>query len=102
MIFTTLMGAMAVLSAAGGVLMLMLWQQESSSGVLTSQLDRVWELFDVLRQIERFAAFALLPAAVVWAAIATHNVGSRDGTSPQRTRRSALDPRGGGRRVGRR
>lgn len=78
-VFTTLMGAMAVLSAAGGVLMLMLWQQESSSGVLTSQLERVWDLFDVLRQIERFAAFTLVPAAVVWAAVATHNVGRATG-----------------------
>ena len=69
-----MLSALALLTIGGAVLVLLLWQQERSSGVLTTQLERTWELFDALRVIERWLAFAALLMATAWVAIATINV----------------------------
>ena len=62
------------LTIGGAILVLLLWQQDRDSGVLTDQLERTWELFDALRIIERWLAFTLIPVAMVWIAIAAVNV----------------------------
>jgi hypothetical protein len=70
----TLMSILCMLTTGGAILVLLLWQQDRASGVLTSQLDRTWELFDALRIVERWVAFAILPVATTWIALATINV----------------------------
>ena len=69
-----LMSVLWILTIAGAVLLLLLWQQDRASGVLSSQLDRTWDLFDNLRVIERWVAFALIPISTAWIAVAAVNV----------------------------
>lgn len=69
-----LLGVLAVFTLGGGVLVLLLWQEERASGVLTNQVDRAWDLFENLRRIELIVAYAVVPLATVWAALATLNV----------------------------
>ena len=61
-------------TAAGAVLVLLLWLQHRDSGVLTTQVDRAWDLFDHLRDIERYVAFAIVPITLLWIVLATVNV----------------------------
>jgi hypothetical protein len=68
------LSVLALLTLAGGVLMLLLWQQERSSGVLTNQIERTWELFDDLATIELIVALAVVPFATVWMVLAILNV----------------------------
>ena len=68
------MGMLVALSLAAGVLLLLLWQQDRSSGVLSTQVDRTWELVDQLQRIEAVVALLIVPFATAWAAIATLNV----------------------------
>lgn len=63
-----------ILTIGGAILVLLLWQQDRDSGVLTDQLDRTWELFDALRVVERWLAFAVIPVATAWIAVAAVNV----------------------------
>lgn len=69
-----MLGVLCLLTVFGAILMLLLWQQDNASGVLTTQLDRTWNLFDVLREIERIVAFAVVPVACAWIALAAVNV----------------------------
>jgi hypothetical protein len=69
-----MLSALCLLTVGGAVLVLLLWQQDRASGVLTTQLERTWNLFDALRIIERWLAFAVLPVATLWIAVATLNV----------------------------
>ncbi|NNE11784.1 MAG: hypothetical protein HKN41_05995 [Ilumatobacter sp.] len=69
-----MLSALCLLTVGGAILVLLLWQQDRASGVLSSQLDRTWELFDALRVIERWLAFAVLPVATAWIAVAAMNV----------------------------
>jgi hypothetical protein len=71
---SSMLSVMCLLTVAGSVLMLLLWQQDSKSGVLTTQVDRTWEIFDHLQQIERWFAFGVVPVAVAWVVLATINV----------------------------
>lgn len=73
-IMSVMLTSLCLLTVGGAILLLLLWQQERASGVLTSQIDRTWDLFDLLRQIERWVAFAVIPVAVAWLALATINV----------------------------
>ncbi len=69
-----MLSGLCLLTVGGAILVLLLWQQDRASGVLTSQLDRTWDLFDALRLVERWFAFAVIPVATVWIAIAALNV----------------------------
>ena len=69
-----MMSGLWVLTLGGAILVLLLWQQERESGVLTDQLERTWELFDALRVVERWLAFAVVPVATAWIAVAAVNV----------------------------
>lgn len=69
-----MLSALCLLTVAGAILVLLLWQQDRESGVLTSQLERTWDLFDGLRVIERLLAFAVIPVAMLWMAFAAINV----------------------------
>jgi hypothetical protein len=69
-----LLGALAMFTLGAGVLLLLLWQEERESGVLSNQIDRAWELFDTLRRVELIVAVAVVPLATAWAALATLNV----------------------------
>jgi hypothetical protein len=79
--------ALSLLTLAGALLMLLLWQQHRDAGVLTTQIDRTWDLFGHLRSVERLLAFAALPMALAWAALATFNARRATGQ-----RRSAVVP----------
>ncbi len=81
-VMASLLSVLCLLTVGGAILMLLLWQQERASGVLTSQLERTWDLFDLLRQIERYVAFVTIPVAVAWIALAVTNV--RRGTGQRR------------------
>lgn len=65
---------LSLVTVAGAVLILLLWQQDRDAGVLTTQVDRAWDLFADLRMIERSLAFAAVALAVGWLAMATLNV----------------------------
>ena len=69
-----LLGVLAVLTLGGGVLILLLWQEHRTSGVLSNQIARAWDLFANLRRMERVVAYAVVPLATAWAALATINV----------------------------
>ena len=65
---------LSLVTVAGAVLILLLWQQDRDAGVLTTQVDRAWDLFENLRTIERYLAFASIALAAGWVAMATLNV----------------------------
>jgi len=69
-----LLGVLAVLTLGGGVLILLLWQEHRASGVLSNQIDRAWDLFEILRRMETVVAYAVVPLATAWAFLATLNV----------------------------
>lgn len=71
---SVLLSVLALLTVGGAILLLLLWQQDRASGVLTSQLNRTWDLFDLLREIERLVAFLTIPIATAWIVVATINV----------------------------
>lgn len=73
-LMSVLLGVLCLVTIAGAILMLLLWQQDREAGVLTTQLDRTWNLFDDLRMVERWVAFSVVPVAVAWIALATVNV----------------------------
>lgn len=81
-VVSALLTLICLLTVGGAILMMLLWQQDRASGVLSTQLDRTWDLFDVLRHIERWLAFAVVPVATAWIALATVNV--RRGTGRRR------------------
>ena len=85
MAMAVLLSVLCLLTIGGAILVLLLWQQDRASGVLSSQVDRTWELFDMLRSIERLVAFAVIPIGTAWIALATVNVNRATGK-----RRSAL------------
>jgi hypothetical protein len=73
-LMTLLLAALCLITVGGAILVLLLWQQDRDAGVLTTQLDRTWDLFDTLRDIERWVAFGVVPVAVAWVVLATVNV----------------------------
>ena len=76
---TLVLGVLCLLTVGGAVLLLLLWQQSRDTGVLTSQLDRTWDLLDLLQDVERYAAFVAVPIAMGWIALAAVNVGRGTG-----------------------
>ncbi len=74
-----LLGVLAMLTLGGGLLILLLWQEEQASGVLSNQIDHAWDLFETLRHTESMVALAAVPLATAWAALTTLNV--RRGTA---------------------
>jgi hypothetical protein len=81
-VMTTLLSVACLLTIGGAILMLLLWRQDRNAGVLTSQIDRTWDLFDHLRQIERVIAFSIVPVAVAWVVLAAVNVRRATGQKP--------------------
>jgi len=79
LVMTVLLAVACVLTVGGAVLLLLLWQQGRDSGVLTSQLDRTWDLLDTLQTVERYVAFAIVPIAMAWIAMAAINAGRATG-----------------------
>ena len=76
---TLVLALLCLLTVGGAVLLLLLWQQSRDTGVLTSQLDRTWDLLDLLQDVERYAALAAVPIAMAWIALAAVNVGRGTG-----------------------
>lgn len=74
-----LLSVVCLLTVGGAVLLLLLWRQSRDSGLLTSQLDRTWDLLDAMQNVERWVAFALIPIAMAWIALAAVNVGRATG-----------------------
>jgi hypothetical protein len=87
MVLGVLLGVLSVLSLAGGVLLLLLWQQDRSAGVLSTQIDRTWDLVPRIHDIEVIVAFLTVPFAAAWAALVTINVRRTTGV-----RRSPIVP----------
>lgn len=81
-VMTTMLSVLCLLTVGGAILLLLLWQQERDSGVLRTQLDRTWDLFDLLRTIERWIAIAVVPIAMAWIALAVVNVRRATGRRP--------------------
>ena len=79
---TAMLSLLCLLTVGGAILLLLLWQQQRDSGVLTTQLDRTWELFGLLRTIERWVAFAIIPLAMAWITLAVLNVRRATGRRP--------------------
>jgi hypothetical protein len=73
-IMSVMLTLLCLLTVGGAMLLLLLWQQERASGVLTTQVERTWDLFELLRQVERWLAFAVIPIALAWLALGTLNV----------------------------
>jgi hypothetical protein len=71
---TTLMTFACLLTVGGAILVLLLWRQDNDTGVLTEDLDRAWEIFGYLRDIERWVALGVVLVAVAWIIMATINV----------------------------
>jgi hypothetical protein len=80
MVLGVVLAVLSVLSLAGGVLLLLLWQQDRSSGVLSTQVDRTWDLVARVQDIEVIVAYLVLPFAVAWAALAALNIRRTTGT----------------------
>lgn len=76
---TLVLAVLCLLTVGGAVLLLLLWQQSRDTGVLTSQLDRTWDLLDLLQDVERYVAFVAIPVAMAWIALAAINVGRGTG-----------------------
>ena len=79
---TSLLSVLCLLTVGGAILLLLLWQQQRDAGVLSTQLDRTWDLFGLLRSIERWVAFAVVPVASIWIALAVVNVRRATGRRP--------------------
>lgn len=73
-LMSVLLALLCLATIGGAILMLLLWQQDRDAGVLSSQLDRTWDLFGDLRVVERWIAFGVVPIAMAWIALATLNV----------------------------
>lgn len=74
LVWSIMLSVLCVLTVGGAVLMLLVWQQERAAGVLDSQLERMWDVFGLLRDIERWVAFATVPVVVVWIVVVTINL----------------------------
>jgi hypothetical protein len=74
-----LFAILCTLTVGGAILLLLLWQQSRDTGVLTSQLDRTWDLLGVLQDVERWVAYAVVPIAMAWIALAAINAGRATG-----------------------
>ncbi len=81
-ILTSMLSLLCLLTVGGAILLLLLWQQERDTGVLSTQLDRTWELFGLLRTAERWLAFAVVPVAMAWIFFAVLNVRRASGRRP--------------------
>lgn len=81
-IVTTMLSLLCFLTVGGAILVLLLWQQQRDSGVLQTQVDRTWELFDWLVTVERWLAFAAVPVAMAWIALVTVNIRRATGNRP--------------------
>ncbi len=69
-----LLSALCLLTAAGALLLLMAWRQESTDGLLVSQTDRMWDVWDTLATVERYTAAAAGAIALVWVGVSALNV----------------------------
>jgi hypothetical protein len=79
LVMSLLLSALCLLTVGGAILLLLLWRQSRDSGLLTTQLDRTWELLDAMQEIERWLAFSVVPVATAWIAMAAVNVGRATG-----------------------
>jgi hypothetical protein len=74
LVLALLLAALCILTAGGAMLLLMAWRQEQTAGLLGSQADRLWDVWDVLATVERYVALTAVPVGVVWVAVAALNV----------------------------
>lgn len=74
LVTSVVLSALCLLTVGGAILLLLLWQQNRASGVLTSQLERTWDIFDQLRRLQRIVALMVVPVATAWIALAAINV----------------------------
>jgi hypothetical protein len=74
LVLSTLLSVMCLLTGGGALLMLMAWRQERTSGLLSTQTDRLWDVWQYLADVERYVAFAMVPLGVAWTVLAAINV----------------------------
>ncbi|MFZ9042615.1 MAG: hypothetical protein ACO225_13140 [Ilumatobacteraceae bacterium] len=63
-----------VVAFAGATVLLLVWQQARSSGLLSQQFESASDAFDLVRSIERWVAYVALGIGALWMASATYNV----------------------------
>lgn len=73
-VLALLLTGLCLLTAAGALLLLMAWRQEQTSGLLLTQTERMWDVWALLADIERYVALAAAPMLALWLAVATINV----------------------------
>lgn len=73
-VLSLLLAGLCLVTTAGSLLLLMTWRQEQTDGLEGSHVDRMWDVWDRVAEIERYLAIATLLVAVVWIAVATLNV----------------------------
>ena len=73
-LLSMLLSTLCLLTAAGALLLLMAWRQQRTDGLVATQTDRMWDVWDALATIERYVATGAAAIAIVWAAVATVNV----------------------------
>lgn len=66
--------ALCLATLAGALLFLMAWRQSTTSGLLASQTDRMWDVWGHVARFETYAAGAAGALAIVWIAVAALNV----------------------------
>ena len=79
LVMSILLSVLCVLTVGGAILLLLLWQQSRDAGVLTTQVNRTWDLLDTLQEVERWVAFSVVPVAAAWIALAAINVARATG-----------------------
>jgi hypothetical protein len=68
------LAVLCVVTLAGGVLLLLLWQQDQGSTILGTQVRRTWDLVEGLATAQRLIAVVAVPFAVGWMGLSTLNV----------------------------
>ncbi|MGA1439639.1 MAG: hypothetical protein ACO4CU_07405 [Ilumatobacteraceae bacterium] len=63
-----------VVAFAGATVLLLVWQQARSSGLLSQQFESASDAFDLVRSIERWVAYVALGIGALWMASATYNI----------------------------
>lgn len=74
MILNFLLAGLCLLTAGGALLLLMAWRQDQQVGLLASQTERMWDIWDALAKAELYVGAAAAGVASVWAAVAALNV----------------------------
>lgn len=80
LVMATLLGLCCLITVGGATIVLLLWRQNRDSGVLRDDLDRAWDIFGTLRDVELWVALAVIPVSMAWIVLSAINVRRATGT----------------------